>query len=192
MSYLQSYRYTIRRGFSFLLVALLCVMCNTPRGGQRGGAPSLNDSSKVENKIGETSREDSLSDPRLKESLESTMPKDTLQIDTQLTMDQVSKGWQPRYRLDLPPYNTFVDQEGFLDFSNVSATKIQSVLGDAPVIIRIARPGATLRREIRVYFPYEEDPTGLFLFLRNETVVSFRLDEFNGLSSPQIQDFFNK
>jgi hypothetical protein len=101
-------------------------------------------------------------------------------------------GAQPKYRITLAPYSTFLNKEGFLDFTNISLSKINAILGEAPVSLRIGRPGAPVIREIRVYFPYEEDPTGLFLFFRNETLVSFRMDEFNGITSPLIQDFFNQ
>jgi hypothetical protein len=95
-----------------------------------------------------------------------------------------------RYRLNVAPYNQFADTNGFLNFTGTSLSAVQEQLGDAPVVVRMSRPGAPLRREVRVYFPFEEDPTGLYLFFRNEVVVSFKMDEFSGLQNPAIAEFF--
>lgn len=96
------------------------------------------------------------------------------------------------FTMQIAPYNAFLDANGYLSLAGVSLDRIQTELGDAPVVVRMARPGAPLRREVRVYFPYDEDPTGLYIFIRNESVVSFRLDEFSGLENPAIQAFFNE
>jgi hypothetical protein len=96
-----------------------------------------------------------------------------------------------RFRLTISPYNHFTDSAGFLNFTNVTLQNVQQQLGDAPVLVRMSRQGAPLRREVRVYFPYEEDSTGLYLFFRNEVVVAFQMDEFNGLSNPAIGAFFD-
>lgn len=132
------------------------------------------------------------SEPLVKEHavVDSTIIDSTLIDSTLVNGDKIAS--PPKYRITLAPYSTFLNKEGFLDFTKVSLMKIQTVLGEAPVSLRIGRPGASDIREVRVYFPYEEDPTGLFLFFRNETVVSFRMDEFSGISSPLIQDFFNQ
>lgn len=96
----------------------------------------------------------------------------------------------PQYRLDVAPYNYFADQEGFISFQGRTLEEIQRILGDAPIIVKQSVPGAPIRKEVRVYLPYNEDPTGLYLFIQNEIVQDFKLDEFNGIQNSSIMEFF--
>jgi hypothetical protein len=95
----------------------------------------------------------------------------------------------PGYRLDIAPYNHFLNPEGYLDLLGTTLDEIQEVLGDSPILVRQSVKGAPLRREIRVYFPYQEDATGLYLFFENEKVIEFRMDEFNGIIQSGILDY---
>jgi hypothetical protein len=95
-----------------------------------------------------------------------------------------------RYRLEIAPFNSFNDADGYFDITGASLQEVQRVLGEPPVLVRQGREGAPMRREVRVYFPYEEDSTGLYLYFVNETVESFRLDTFLGLANSDVMDFF--
>ncbi|MCH8495373.1 MAG: hypothetical protein LAT57_07040 [Balneolales bacterium] len=95
-----------------------------------------------------------------------------------------------RYKMDQEPYNKFADSDGYVDFVGASLSQIQDVLGDPPVLVRQSRDGAPVRKEVRVYFPYEEDSTGLYLYFLNEEVESFRLDTFLGLANSNIIEYF--
>lgn len=96
-----------------------------------------------------------------------------------------------RYRLDVAPYNQFADKDGYVNFIGVELERIQQVLGDAPIVVRQSVPGAPVRKEVRVYMPYQEDATGLYLFIQNEVVQDFRMDEFNGIRNSSILDYFS-
>jgi hypothetical protein len=96
-----------------------------------------------------------------------------------------------RYKLDVAPYNRFADSEGYLNLIGVDITEIDNVLGSAPAVVKLSREGAPVRREVRVYMPYDKDPTGLYIYFLNEKVQHFRMDEFNGITNSSIMDFFN-
>lgn len=95
-----------------------------------------------------------------------------------------------RFKMDQEPYNSFADSDGYVDFVGASLSKIQEVLGDPPVLVRQSRSGAPVRKEVRVYFPYEKDSTGLYLYILNEEVESFTLDTFLGLANSNVFEYF--
>lgn len=94
-----------------------------------------------------------------------------------------------RYRLDVAPYNRLLNSEGYLDLKGRSMKEIDEILGESPIIVRQSVKGAPLRREVRVYLPYQEDSTGLYLFFQNETIIEFKMDEFNGILQSGILDY---
>lgn len=96
-----------------------------------------------------------------------------------------------RYRMQAEPYNAFNDQDGYLQLVGVTVDRLDEVLGEPPVLVRQSVEGAPVRREVRVYMPYEKDSTGLYIYIRNEEVVSFRLDTFMGLANSSVLEFFN-
>jgi hypothetical protein len=97
---------------------------------------------------------------------------------------------QLRYRLDFAPYNQFNDIDGYFDITGATLQEIQSVLGEPVALVRQGREGAPVRREVRVYYPYQEDSTGLYLYIVNGIVEEFRLDTFMGLANSDVLDFF--
>jgi hypothetical protein len=93
------------------------------------------------------------------------------------------------YRLQVPPYDQFLNEEGYLDLLGRTLDEIDQVLGSSPILVRQSIQGAPIRKEIRVYLPYEEDSTGLYLYFENERVVAFKLDEFNGIIHSGLLDY---
>lgn len=63
-------------------------------------------------------------------------------------------------------------------------------MGDAPIVVKQSIKDAPIRKEVRVYMPYAEDTTGLYLFIQNEIVLDFKLDEFNGIQYSSVMGFF--
>lgn len=94
------------------------------------------------------------------------------------------------YRLDVKPYNYFADSEGYVRFRGRTLAEIQKTLGDAPIVVKQSIKDAPIRKEVRVYMPYAEDTTGLYLFIQNEIVLDFKLDEFNGIQYSSVMEFF--
>jgi hypothetical protein len=95
------------------------------------------------------------------------------------------------YKLDFEPYKYFTDANGYLNLLNVDINEVDRILGAAPVVMKQSREGAPVRREVRVYMPYDEDPTGLYIYFLNDKVESFRMDEFNGITNSSILEYFN-
>jgi len=94
------------------------------------------------------------------------------------------------YRILLESYSPLHGDDGYLNLINRSMSDIDTYLGVAPIVIKQSVTGAPVRREIRVYLPYQEDLTGLYLFFQNERIVAFKMDEFNGIHNSDLLDFF--
>jgi hypothetical protein len=121
---------------------------------------------------------------------------DRIENAQQKLRDQLDEGntgqnqTAPKYRLDVEPYNYFADSEGYVRFRGRTLAEIQKKLGDAPIVVKQSIKDAPIRKEVRVYMPYAEDTTGLYLFIQNEIVLDFKLDEFNGIQNSSILEFF--
>lgn len=69
-----------------------------------------------------------------------------------------------------------------------SVTRVRELLGEPPVLIRSIAVNPQFNREIWVFTPFDQDPTGLYLFFKGGQLVSSRLDEFNGLYGSGLLD----
>jgi hypothetical protein len=132
------------------------------------------------NEVNEDNRNQNTSD-RISEIQDRLIPIQTPDSDS--TSEQ-------RYKLDVVPFNRFLNEAGYLDLLGKKMSEIDEVLGEAPVVVRQSIKGAPMRKEIRVYFPYQEDSTGLYIFFENETIIEFKMDEFNGIIQSGILDYF--
>jgi len=82
--------------------------------------------------------------------------------------------YQPVTMAPKPGWDT-VDLEG------LTREELVDVLGCPPHVIRMTSVvSADNNRELWVYHPYEEDPTGLFIWIKGELFHYSTLDEFNG------------
>lgn len=64
-----------------------------------------------------------------------------------------------------------------------SVKEVRTLLGEPPVLFRNIAVNPEFSREIWVYRPHDEDPTGLYLYFKGGSLVNSRLDEFSGLDS---------
>jgi hypothetical protein len=62
-----------------------------------------------------------------------------------------------------------------------TVAEVEALLGNPPVRIRSTAANPQFNREIWVFVPYDEDPTGLYLFFRGNQLWRSRLDEFTGI-----------
>jgi hypothetical protein len=69
-----------------------------------------------------------------------------------------------------------------------STQEVSALLGRPPVLIRQIAAVPEASREIWVYLPYAEDPTGLYLFFKANRLTESRLDEFAGLYNSGLLD----
>lgn len=64
--------------------------------------------------------------------------------------------------------------------------ELKTLLGEPPVLVRSIAANPEYSREVWVYFPYEDDPTGLYIYFKGGRVTKTKLDEFNGLVGSAI------
>ncbi|KUO53126.1 MAG: hypothetical protein APF76_03545 [Desulfitibacter sp. BRH_c19] len=69
-----------------------------------------------------------------------------------------------------------------------SISEIRETLGEPPVLVRSIAANPENSKEMWVYHPFDEDPTGLYLFFKGGELVNSRLDEFSGLSGIAFWD----
>lgn len=69
-----------------------------------------------------------------------------------------------------------------------TTSRVRELLGEPPVLIRQIAASPEFNREIWVYMPFEEDPTGLYLFFKGNQLTSSRKDEFPGLYNAGLLD----
>ncbi|UMZ74060.1 hypothetical protein [Natranaerofaba carboxydovora] len=69
-----------------------------------------------------------------------------------------------------------------------SISTVRGILGEPPFLVRSIAVEEENNREVWVYLPHEEDPTGLYLFFKGNRLDSSRLDEFPGLPASYIWD----
>lgn len=71
---------------------------------------------------------------------------------------------------------------------NEPVEDVRNVLGEPPYLIRSIAANSQYNREIWIYVPYDEDPTGLYLFFKGNRLMESRLDEFGGLYNSGLLD----
>jgi hypothetical protein len=71
---------------------------------------------------------------------------------------------------------------------NEPVEDVRNALGEPPYLIRSIAVNPQYNREIWIYVPYDEDPTGLYLFFKGNRLTESRLDEFNGLHNSGLLD----
>lgn len=69
-----------------------------------------------------------------------------------------------------------------------STVRVRELLGEPPVLIRSIAVDPEFSREIWIFSPFEEDPTGLYLFFKGGQLDSSILTEFNGLYMSDLLD----
>lgn len=87
------------------------------------------------------------------------------------------KGWEAYFP---EPESTTLEGE--------PVERVRSLLGEPPVLIRSIAANPIYNREIWIYMPYEEDPTGLYIYFKGNQVIGSRLDEFNGVYNSGLLD----
>ena len=70
-----------------------------------------------------------------------------------------------------------------INMDGLTREELIGVLGCPPHVIRMTSViGADNNRELWVYHPYDQDPTGLYIWLKGEVFHDSTLNEFNGFA----------
>ncbi|MBT9148458.1 MAG: hypothetical protein DDT32_02232 [Syntrophomonadaceae bacterium] len=70
-----------------------------------------------------------------------------------------------------------------------STARVRELLGEPPFLIRSIAVNPEFSREIWIFTPFDQDPTGLYLFFKGGKLDSTESNEFNGL---QASDLLNR
>jgi hypothetical protein len=74
-----------------------------------------------------------------------------------------------------------------ISLDGLTREELTDVLGCPPHVIRMTSVvSADNNRELWVYHPYDEDPTGLYVWLKGDVFHESTLDEFNGFDCYQM------
>lgn len=69
-----------------------------------------------------------------------------------------------------------------------STARVRELLGEPPFLIRSIAVNPQFNREIWIFAPFDQDPTGLYLFFKGGQLDSAELNEFNGLYGSGLLD----
>lgn len=69
-----------------------------------------------------------------------------------------------------------------------STARVRELLGEPPFLIRSIAVNQQYNREIWIFAPFDQDPTGLYLFFKGGKLNSAELNEFNGLPGSGLLD----
>ncbi|MBS3900398.1 MAG: hypothetical protein KGZ54_00050 [Dethiobacter sp.] len=67
-----------------------------------------------------------------------------------------------------------------------STARVRELLGEPPFLIRSIAVNPEFSREIWIFTPFDQDPTGLYLFFKGGKLDSAELNEFNGLPGSDL------
>ncbi len=104
------------------------------------------------------------------------------ELETILISHQPKAGWEQYF----PTHDSTT-------LAGESVQDVEALLGVPPVLIRSIAQNEEFNREIWIFMPYEQDPTGLYLYFKGNQLWRSQLDEFTGLYGSgllQYEDFW--
>jgi hypothetical protein len=119
------------------------------------------------------------------ESQAVTAPDKISSIQDRLREADDSLAPDPGYKIDLPRFDAFRTEAGTVRFEGKTLAEVTSALGD-PFTSRESG-----NKSVLLYRVYPDDSTALYLFLKDDVVEQFRLDEFNGWEGSSALNWFN-
>lgn len=90
-----------------------------------------------------------------------------------------------------PQYKPLLNEDNELVVMGRSVDELLELVGEPMSMIRQGQRGSGWHKEVWVLPIYQEDSTGLYLYIENNEVVDWRLDTFVGIGShPQLLEWF--
>jgi len=83
-------------------------------------------------------------------------------------------------------WEVFFPDHGTTTLVDKHVGEVEKVLGPPPFLVRSTAVNPRFNREVWIFLPYDEDPTGLYVYFKGDRVHKSRLDEFNGLPGSTI------
>ncbi|TVQ74643.1 MAG: hypothetical protein EA363_01450 [Balneolaceae bacterium] len=90
-----------------------------------------------------------------------------------------------------PQYKPLLNEHNELVVSGRSVDELLELIGEPMSMIRQGQRGSGWHKEVWILPIYQEDSTGLYLYIENNQVADWRLDTFVGIGShPQLLEWF--
>ena len=103
----------------------------------------------------------------------------------------LENGDTPQLQINRKPHDGWEDYFPDAETTTLegqSTAELRTLLGEPPFLIRSIAVQEEASREIWVFVPFDQDPTGLYLYFKGGELDSSRLDEFNGLYGSGLLD----
>jgi len=124
------------------------------------------------------------------ESVNSELQKQVSALQEQIKTEPKQEGdtrvgitRQPR-----PGWQAYFPTAETTTLAGKSIDEVRDLLGEPPVLLQSIARNPEFNREIWVFMPFEEDPTGLYIFFKGDRVSGSRVDEFNGIVNSGLLD----
>lgn len=115
----------------------------------------------------------------------------------QSMQDQNSQPDRARPVVTIPPevitpeYKPLLNERNELVVSGRTVDELIELIGEPPHLLRQGHRGSGWHKEVWILPIYQEDSTGLYIYIRNGNVEDWRLDTFVGLGNhPQLLEWF--
>ncbi len=90
-----------------------------------------------------------------------------------------------------PQYKPLLNENNELILTGRSVDELLELIGEPMSMIRQGQRGSGWHKEVWVLPIYQEDSTGLYIYIQNGQVADWRLDTFVGIRShPQLLEWF--
>jgi len=124
-------------------------------------------------------------DPKPIEPQTETAPDKISSIQDRLRQAEDGLTPDPGYRIDQPRFDAFRTEAGTVRFEGKTRAEVTSALGE-PFTSRESG-----NKSVLLYRVYPDDSTALYLFMKDDVVEQFRLDEFNGWDGSSALHWFS-
>lgn len=104
--------------------------------------------------------------------------------------DRTTGRMRPEVMAYRPEFRGIIGDDNRPTVMGKTTGEVDAILGEPRALVRQTAANPEFSREVRIYSPYEEDPTGFYVYFRGGVVVEERMDEFNGLYGSAVLEWF--
>ena len=104
--------------------------------------------------------------------------------------DRTTGRMRPEVMAYRPEFRGIIGDDNRPTVLGKTTGEVDAILGEPRALVRQTAANPEFSREVRIYSPYDEDPTGFYIYFRGGVVVEERMDEFNGLYGSAVLEWF--
>jgi hypothetical protein len=116
------------------------------------------------------------------------VPDTTVEVERE--QNRPTGRMRPEVMAYRPEFRAIIGDDNRPTVMGKTTAEVDSLLGEPIALVRQTAANPEFSREVRIYSPYDEDPTGFYIYFRGGVVVEERLDEFNGLYGSAVLEWF--